>query len=67
MNFVESKCQAFYSVCVCVFVCVCVWGGGGGGVISCVFETKIFNLSPLGITLQVTSTVAYSVKEVGQM
>ena len=49
---------------------VCVWRGGGGGVgwvLLWVFEPEIFNLSPLGITLQVTSTVAYSVKEVGQM
>ena len=53
-----------------VFVCVCGGegeGGEGGGVIPWVFEPEIFNLSPLGITLQVTSTVAYSVKEVGQM
>ena len=48
---------------VCVRVCVCVWRG----VTPWVFEPKIFNLSPLGITLQVTSTVAYSVKEVGQI
>ena len=49
-------------------MCVCVWGrGGGGGIIPRVFEPEIVNLSPLGITLQVTSTVAYSVKEVGQM
>ena len=32
-----------------------------------VFEPEIFNLSLLGITLQVTSTITYSVKEVGQM
>ena len=46
-----------------------MWGGGGGtgGVIPWVFEPEIFKLSPLGITLYVTSTVAYSVKEVGQM
>ena len=49
-------------------VCVCVSGGGGGGrgggeggVIPWVFEVEIFNLSPLGITFKVTSTVAYSV------
>ena len=36
-------------------------------VIPWVFEPEIFNLSPLGITLQLTSTVAYSVKEVGQI
>ena len=49
---------------MCVFVRVCVggrWGGGGGGVIPWVFEVEIFNLSPLGITFKVTSTVAYSV------
>ena len=47
-----------------VFVCVCGGegrAGKGGGVIPWVFEPEIFNLSPLGITLQVTSTVAYSV------
>ena len=32
-----------------------------------VFEPEIFNLNPLGVTLQVICTVAYSVKEVGQM
>ena len=32
-----------------------------------VFEREIFNLSLRGITLQVTSTITYSVKEVGQM
>ena len=50
---------------VCVCVCVCV--GVGGGVIPWVFEPEIFNLCPLGITLQVTATVAYSVEEVGPM
>ena len=61
MKFIENKFHAFN-------VCVCVWGrGGGGGIIPRVFEPEIVNLSPLGITLQVTSTVAYSVKEVGQM
>ena len=59
-------------MCVCVCVCVCVGCVGvcvceGGGVILRVFEPEIFNLSPLAITLQVTSTVAYSVKEAGQM
>ena len=47
--------------CVCMCVCVC-----GRGFIPWVFEPEIFNLIPLGITLQVTSTVAYSVKEAGQ-
>ena len=52
-----------------MYVCVgvCVGGAEWGKVILCVFEPEIFNLSPLGITLQVTSTVAYSVKEVGHM
>ena len=40
---------------------------GWGRVIPWVFEPEIFNLSRLGIILQVTSTVAYSVKEVGQI
>ena len=62
MNFIEKKYQAFQCVCMCVCVCV-----GGGGVIPWMFEPEIFNLSPRGITLQVTSTVAYSVKEAGQM
>ena len=49
-------------------VCVCRGGGGEGErFIPWVFEPEIFNLSPLGITLQVISTVAYWVKEVGQM
>ena len=39
----------------------------GEGVIPWVFEPEIINLSPLGMTLQVTSAVVYSVKEVGQM
>ena len=43
-----------------------VMGRGRGG-IPWVFEPDIFDLSPLGITLQFTSTVAYSMKEVGQM
>ena len=40
---------------------------GGEGVMPWVFEREIFNLSLRGITLQVTSTITYSVKEVGQM
>ena len=43
------------------------WDRGEGRVILWVFQPEIFNLSPLGIILQVTSTVAYSVKEVGQI
>ena len=37
------------------------------GFIPWMFEPEISNLNPLGPTFQVTSTVAYSVKEVGQM
>ena len=41
-------------------------GGGGGGVfLSWVFGSEIFKLNPLSFALQVTSTVAYSVKELG--
>ena len=54
-------------VCVCVRACACVCGWTGGELIPGVFEPEIFNLSSLGVTLQVTSTVAYSVKEVGQI
>ena len=44
-------------------------GGWRGrlGFILWVFQPEIFNLSPLGTTLQVTFTAAYSVIEVGQM
>ena len=46
-----------------------MWGGGGEGrgVIPGVFKPENFNLSPRGITLQVTSSVTYSVRGVGQM
>ena len=37
------------------------------GVITWVFEPEVFNFNPLGVTLEVTSTGAYSVKEVGKM
>ena len=44
-------------ICVCVF-----WEeravGWGWGVVPWMFEPEIFNLNPLGITLQVTSTFA---------
>ena len=39
----------------------------GDGVIPWVFNPEIISLGPLGMTLQVTSTVAYSVKEVGKL
>ena len=48
-------------------VCVCVGVRGSGVILPWVFEPETFNFSPLGITLQVTSTVSYSVKEAGQM
>ena len=43
-----------------------MWGEGGE-VIPWMFEPEIFDLNLPGITLQVTSAVAYSVKKVGQM
>ena len=39
----------------------------GEGVIPWAFNPEIISLGPLGMTLQVTSTVAYSVKEVGKL
>ena len=47
-------------------------GGGGGGsggsyFIPWVFEPEMFNLDPLGVNLQFTFTVSYSVKELGKM